>query len=106
MGDARKIGRNKKSPTMVAYKAQDRCARNKKGNIAREARRQAENDLLRPERKHRRRLGAERRISGRIRQYSERIDKCTDESACKILKAERARLERSRCKIVDSIIAG
>lgn len=40
-GGDRKIGRNKRKPTNVAYKAQDRLSRNKRRNIEREAIRQS-----------------------------------------------------------------
>lgn len=40
-GKKSKIGRNKKSPSMIAYVAQGRLAKNKRRRIEKEAKRQA-----------------------------------------------------------------
>lgn len=65
-GGKRKLGRNKKSASMVNYKAQGRLERNKKRNMATEERRQLRDLGLREHRGHLRKIGALRRIDRRI----------------------------------------
>lgn len=65
-GGDRKIGRNRNAPSNAAYKAQGRLLRNKKRNKAKEARKQARDAELAPERLYRRKLGAVRRLERRV----------------------------------------
>ena len=63
---SRKIGQNKRKPTNVAYKAQDRATRNRKVKATRKARTEAVHAAKRVSVTIKRKAGAVRRLERRI----------------------------------------
>lgn len=86
---SRKIGQNKRKPTNIAYKAQDRASRNRKIKAARQARIEAQHAAKRADVTIKRKAGAVARLMRRIAEGNTRLA-ASLERAKAALKAAQA----------------
>lgn len=87
-GGDRKIGRNKKSASNVAYKAQDRLSRNKRRRAARAARIEAAHVAKRSAVAVKRKQGAVKRLERRIASGAVRLTGTLDRAKAALVKAQ------------------